>query len=65
MVNVEVVQDDLPATLNMTGNLHNLLGLRTTTIIKPGDQLWLFYGPVFWAKTKRDEHGRPKIDCTV
>jgi hypothetical protein len=56
-VNVEVSQDEMPATLYMTGKLHQLLAIRTVKKIKKGEQIFMDYGDVFWKKTKYDDNG--------
>ena len=56
-VNVEVSQNEMPATLYMTGTLHHLLAIRTVKKIKKGEQIFMDYGDVFWKKTKYDDNG--------
>jgi hypothetical protein len=56
---VEVLQDDLPATLYATGQLHHVLSLKTTKTIKAGDQLWLDYGKPFWTSIDVFDNGMP------
>jgi hypothetical protein len=62
---VEVLQDDLPATLYATGQLHHVLSLKTTKTIKAGDQLWLDYGKPFWTSIDVCDNGMHCIqNCT-
>ena len=54
---MEVLQDDLPATLYATGQLQHLLSVRTTRTIKEGEQLLLSYGKPFWKQIRITDQG--------
>ena len=54
---MEVLQDDLPATLYATGQLHHLLSVRTTKPINENEQLLLSYGKPFWKEIRITDQG--------
>ena len=56
-VNVQVVQDEHPATLNLAGHMHGLLTLRVVKSITAGQQVFCDYGPDFWGSTTVDARG--------
>jgi hypothetical protein len=56
-VNVQVVQDEHPATLNLAGHMHGLLTLRVVKPITAGQQVFCDYGPQFWGSTTVDAKG--------
>ena len=56
-VNVQVVQDEHPATLYMTGQLTALLTVRAVSEILGGQQLLCEYGPLYWGSNVVNAQG--------
>ena len=56
-VNVQVVQDEHPATLFMTGLVPALLTVRAVVEILAGQQLFCEYGPLYWGSNVVNAQG--------
>ncbi len=63
-VNVQVVQDEHPATLFMTGQLPALLTIRAVVEILGGQQLFCEYGPLYWGSNVVNAQGVSFGLCT-
>jgi hypothetical protein len=56
-VNVQVVQDEHPATLYISGQLTALLTVRAVSEILAGQQLLCEYGPLYWGSNVVNAQG--------